>query len=60
MWFGKTLKRISNTLLESLGPYEGKQHKPWLDDECSQFLDQRKQAKMQLLQDQDQNNVDNL
>jgi hypothetical protein len=45
---GKTFKRKSKTLLENLGLYEWKQHKPWLDDECSQFLDQRKQAEMQL------------
>jgi hypothetical protein len=30
---------------ESLGLYEKKQHKPWFDEECSKFLDQRKQAK---------------
>jgi len=27
---------------DCLGLYEWKQHKPWLDDEFSQFLDQRK------------------
>jgi hypothetical protein len=32
---------------ESLGLYELKQNKPWFDDECSQFLDQREEAKMQ-------------
>ena len=31
----------------SLGMYELKQHKPWFDEECLDFLDQRKQAKMQ-------------
>jgi len=30
-----------------------KQHKPWFDEECLGFLDQRKQAKMQWVQDQD-------
>ena len=45
---------------ESLGQYEWKQHAPWFDEECSQFLDQRKQAKMQWLQDTNQSNVDNL
>jgi len=35
---------------ESLGRYEEKQQKPRYDEECSQFLDQRKQAKMQWLQ----------
>jgi hypothetical protein len=32
---------------ESLRLYERRQHKPWFDKECSKFLDQRKQAKMQ-------------
>jgi hypothetical protein len=27
---------------ESLGLYERKHHKPWIDEECSKFLDQRK------------------
>jgi hypothetical protein len=45
---------------ENLGLYELKQHKPWFDEECSRFLDQRKQAKMQLLQDPNRSNVDNL
>jgi len=35
----------------SLGMYEWKQHKQWYDEECLQFLDQRKQAKMQWLHD---------
>jgi len=37
-----------------------KQHKPWFDEECLGFLDQRKQAKMQWVQDPRQSNVDNL
>jgi hypothetical protein len=45
---------------ESLGLYERKQHKPWFDEECSKFLDQRKQAKIQWLQNPNQSNVDNL
>ena len=44
----------------SLGLYELKQHEPWLDEECLHFLDQRKQAKRQWLQDPNQRNVDNL
>jgi len=31
---------------ENLSLYEWKQHKPWLDDERSQFLGQTKGAKM--------------
>jgi len=37
-----------------------KQHKPWFDEECLGFLDQRKRAKMQWIQDPSQNSVDNL
>jgi len=36
------------------------QNKPWFDEECLDFLDQRKWAKMQLIQDPSQSNVDNL
>ena len=45
---------------ESLGLYELKWHKPWFDEQCSQFLDQRKQSKMLWLQDPNQSNVDSL
>ena len=40
--------------------HEMKQHKPWFDEECLGILDQRKQAKMQWIQDPSQINVDNL
>ena len=39
---------------------EMKQHKPWIDEECLGILDQRKQAKMQWIQDPSQSNADNL
>jgi hypothetical protein len=45
---------------ESLGLYERKQHKTWFEEKCSEFLDQRKQAKMQWLHTPNQSNVDNL
>jgi hypothetical protein len=45
---------------KSLGLHELKQHKPWVDEECLGFLDQRNQAKLQLLQYLSQCNVDNL
>ena len=35
-------------------------YKPWFDTECLDFLDQRKQAKMQCIQDPSRSNVDNL
>jgi hypothetical protein len=34
--------------------------KPWFDAECAQFLDKRKQTKIQLLQNPNQSNGDNL
>ena len=37
-----------------------KQHKPSFDEECLDILDQRKQAKLQWVQDQSQGNIDNL
>ena len=40
--------------------HEMKQHKPWFDEECLGILDQRKQAKMQWIQDPSQSNADNL
>jgi len=40
--------------------HEWKQHKPWFDKEFVDFLDQRKQAKMQWIQDPSRSNVDNL
>ena len=45
---------------QSLSLHELKQHKPWFDEEFLRFLDQRKQAKMQWVQDARQSNVDNL
>jgi len=45
---------------QSLGMHEWKQHKPWFDEECLGFLDQRKRAKIQWVQDPCQSNVDNL
>ena len=35
-----------------------KQNKPWFDEECLGFLDQRNQAKIQWIQDPSQSNVD--
>jgi len=43
---------------ESLGLQELKQNKLWFDEECLDFLDQRKRAKMQWIQDPSQSNVD--
>jgi hypothetical protein len=51
---------IQTSSRESFGLHESKQHKPWFDDECLGFLDGRKQAKMQWMQDPSQSNVENL
>jgi hypothetical protein len=45
---------------ESLGYFEFKKHTPWFDEGRSKILDQRKQAKLQWLQDQSERNGDNL
>ena len=50
---------IKTSAKESLGLHKLKQNKPWFD-ECLVFLDQRKEAKMHLVQDPSQSNVDNL
>ena len=52
-------ENIRTSAKESLGLSELKQHKPWFHDECF-FLAQRKQAKMQWLQDPNKSNVGNL
>ena len=49
---------IKTSAKESLGLHELKQHKPWFDEECLGFLDQRKQAKMQCVEDISKTNVD--
>jgi hypothetical protein len=53
-------ENIKTPAKESLGLHELKQNKPWFDEECLGFLDQRKRAKMQWIQDPGQSNVDNL
>jgi hypothetical protein len=37
-----------------------RKHKPWFDERCSKLLDQRKQAKLQWLQDPSEINGDNV
>jgi hypothetical protein len=41
------MENKSEVAKESLGLRELKRHKPWFDEGCVSFLDQRKQAKMQ-------------
>jgi hypothetical protein len=53
-------ENIKISAKESLGYFELKKHKPWFDEGCSKLLDQRKQAKLQWLQDLSEINGDNL
>jgi hypothetical protein len=53
-------ENIKISAQESLGLHERKQHKPWFDEECSQVLDKRKQAKIQWLENPNQSNEDNV
>ena len=58
--WGNIKHNIQISAKESLGMHEWKQHKPWFDEECLDFLDQRKRAKLQWVQDPYQSNIDNL
>jgi len=51
---------IRTSAKDTLGLCEMKHQKPWFDEECLQFLGQRKQAKTQWLWDPNQSNSDNL
>jgi methionyl-tRNA synthetase len=53
-------ENIEISAKESQGYIELKTHKLWFDKECSKLLDQRKQAKLQWLQDSSEINGDNL
>jgi hypothetical protein len=44
----------------SLGDYELKKHKSWFEEGCSEFLEQRKQAKLQWCQDPSELSGDNM
>ena len=52
-------ENIKTSAKERLSLHELKQNEPWFNEECVGFLDQRKQAKMQLLQDPSRSNVNN-
>jgi hypothetical protein len=53
-------ENIKISAKESLDYYELKKHKPWFEEGCSKLLDQRKQVKLQWLQDRSEINGDNL
>jgi hypothetical protein len=52
-------EKIKMSVKQSLGHCELKKHKPWFNEACSK-LDQRKQAKLQWLQDPSEMNGDNV
>ena len=54
------IKSIKTSAKESLGLHELKRQKPRFDKKCLDFLDQRKHAKIQWIQNPSQSNVDNL
>jgi hypothetical protein len=51
---------MSKPWVESAGLYEMEQHKPWFYEEHSKFVDQKRHAKLQWLQDSLQINADNM
>ena len=51
-------EKIQTSAEESPSPHELNQNKPWFDEECLGFLDQRKRAKLQWIQNPRQSNVD--
>ena len=53
-------ENIKTSAKESLDLHELKQHQSWFDEECLCFLDQRKQAIKEWVQDPNKSNVDNL
>jgi hypothetical protein len=53
-------EKIKISAKESLGYYDLKQCKPWFNEGYSKLSDDRKQAKLQWLQDSHQINGDNL
>jgi hypothetical protein len=61
---GKRLDRISENFRIRNRKFEPKRdlkkHKPWFEKEFSKLLDQKKQAKLQWLQDPSERNGENL
>jgi hypothetical protein len=53
-------ENIKISAKESLGYYELKKHKQWFNVVCSKLLDQRRQAKLQWLQDSGKINGDSV
>jgi hypothetical protein len=57
---GRYYRKHNISAKESIRHWEGKRHKPWFDEECSELVDRRKQAKLQWLQDPSEVIEDNL
>jgi hypothetical protein len=53
-------ENIKISAKEGLSYFELKKHKPWFDEGYSKLLDQRKEAKLNWLQDPSEINGDNL
>ena len=53
-------ENIKTSAKERLGLHELKHHKPWFDEECLGFVDQKMQGKMQWVHDPSESNVDKL
>jgi hypothetical protein len=53
-------ENINISAKESPGYCELKKHKPWFDEGCSKLVDQRKETKLQWMQDPSEINGDNL
>ena len=56
----KIKENVKTSAADSLRVYELKKLKPWFDEERLRFSDQRKQAKIQWLQDPNHSNVETL
>jgi hypothetical protein len=57
---GKQLENIKMSARETQGYFDLKKHKPWFNERSSKLLHQRKQAKLQWLQDPSKINGDNM
>jgi len=58
MTWGNIKENMKISAEESLVLHELKKNKPWFDEECLGFMDPRKRAKLQWIQDPSQSNVD--
>jgi hypothetical protein len=57
---GTLLEKTKISAKENIGLCESKSYNPWFDDKCLKLVDQKKQAKLQRLQDPSEVNEVNL